>query len=43
MEKVMRDIMFDAPKDAALHNAAALTLTAETVGKYLGKNLRKVE
>ena len=43
MEKVMRDIMFDAPKDAALHNAAALTLTAETVGKYLGKNLRKGE
>ena len=43
MEKVMRDIMFDAPKDAALHNAAALTLTAEMVGKYLGKNLRKAE
>lgn len=43
MEKVMRDIMFDAPKDAALHNAAALTLTAATVGKFLGKDMRQAE
>ena len=43
MEKVMRDIMFDAPKDAAVHNAAALTLTAETVGRFIGKDLRKAE
>ena len=43
MEKVMRDIMFDAPKDAAYNNAAALTLTAETVGRFIGKDLRKAE
>lgn len=43
MEKVMRDIMFDAPKDAAVNKAAALTLSADTVRKYLGKNLRQAE
>jgi len=43
MEKVMRDIMFDAPRDAEVYNAAGLTLTVDAVNKYLGKRLRKAE
>ena len=37
MEKVMRDVMFDAPRDAQELGAAAYKLTAEKVRAALGK------
>jgi ATP-dependent Clp protease ATP-binding subunit ClpX len=37
MEKIMRDIMFDAPRDAALHHAAALTIGKKHVLPILRK------
>lgn len=43
MEKLMRDVMFDAPRDAALHGASALTLHRDAAQKSIGKVLRKAE
>ena len=43
MEKVMRDIMYDAPRDAATIGAAALTLRRGTIIEKLGKGARKAE
>lgn len=43
MEKVMRDIMFDAPKAAAIDHAAALTLRKEYIMPTLRKEYKLAE
>ena len=43
MEKVMRDIMFEAPKKAQLHRESIVVLTSEMVRKHYGKTVRKAE
>lgn len=43
MEKVMRDIMFDAPKAAAIDHAAALTLKKEYIMPTLRKEYKLAE
>lgn len=40
MEKVMRDVMYDAPRQAALHHTAAFTLRNENILPILGKEYR---
>ena len=40
MEKVMRDIMFDAPRDAQEHHASTLTLNAEKISNLLWKKVK---
>ena len=43
LEKIMRDIMFDAPRDAAVDHAGALTLTREKILPKLRKNFKIAE
>lgn len=43
MEKVMRDIMFDAPRNAALHKITSLTLTKKDIIPILGKEFKLAE
>lgn len=43
MEKVMRDIMFDAPKEVAIDHAAALTLKKEYIMPTLRKEYKLAE
>ena len=43
MEKVMRDIMFDAPKKVQLDRKSGMLLTSEMVVKHYGKPIRKAE
>lgn len=43
MEKVMRDIMFDAPRDAQENHTTRLTLNAEKISRLLWKDFRSAE